>query len=179
MQTRIRPATIADAEAIGHVHVIGWRESYRGLVPDRVIDGQTVADRTAMWRRALEADPPATSVMVAELGKAVVGFAAGGARRGDGFGHDGELYAIYVRRIAQGAGIGRALVGEIAGALRGRGFAALGLWVLRDNLAARQFYMHLGGRIVAERSDDHGSFSLAEIAYGWSDLAALRARPAA
>ncbi|MBL8837959.1 MAG: GNAT family N-acetyltransferase [Alphaproteobacteria bacterium] len=182
MQTRIRPATIADAEAIALVHVVGWRESYRGLVPDRVIDGQSVAGRTATWRRALDAERPATSVMVAELGNAVVGFAAGGPRRGDAFSHDGELYAIYVRRIAQGAGIGRALVCDLAGALAGRGFGTLALWVLRDNLAARQFYIRLGGRVVAERIDDDGPVKLAEVAYGWNDLAALcrrGARPAA
>ena len=176
MQTRIRPATIADAEAIGHVHVVGWRESYRGLIPDRVIDGQSAAERAQMWRRSLAADPPVTTVMVAEAGSALLGFAAGGPRRGGAFAHDGELYAIYVRRTAQGAGVGRALVRDHAAALAARGFGALALWVLRDNLAARQFYGQLGGRVVAERMEDAGGFRLNEVAYGWSDIGALRAR---
>jgi predicted N-acetyltransferase YhbS len=33
----IRPAGVADADAIAHVHVQGWREAYPGLVPDAVL----------------------------------------------------------------------------------------------------------------------------------------------
>jgi ribosomal protein S18 acetylase RimI-like enzyme len=171
MQTRIRRATAADCEAIATVHVVGWRESYRGLMPDSVLDALSIAERAAMWRRSLTESP--TSVLVAETGTALVGFAAGGTRRGDAFAHDGELYAIYVLRTAQGAGVGSRLLRETAAALAERRFASLALWVLRANFNARQFYHRHGGRMVAERIEDMRGHQLAEIAYGWADLVEL------
>lgn len=176
MQTRIRRATAADCEAIATVHVVGWRESYRGLMPDSVLDALSIAERAAMWRRSLTESP--TSVLVAETGTALVGFAAGGTRRGDAFAHegfacDGELYAIYVLRTAQGAGVGGRLLRETASSLAERSFTSLALWVLRANFNARQFYHRHGGRMVAERIEDVRGHQLAEIAYGWADLAEL------
>jgi ribosomal protein S18 acetylase RimI-like enzyme len=176
MQTRIRQATAADCEAIAAVHVVGWRESYRGLMPDSVLDALSIAERAALWRRSVSQGT--SSVLVAEVGTALVGFAAGGPRRGDAFAHDGfacdgELYAIYVLRTAQGAGVGSRLLRETAAALARREFTALALWVLRANFNARQFYHRHGGRIVAERIEDVRGHQLAEIAYGWADLAGL------
>jgi ribosomal protein S18 acetylase RimI-like enzyme len=171
MQTRIRRATAADCAAIATVHVVGWRESYRGLMPDSVLDGASIAERAQMWERSLARG--ATTVLVAETGAAIVGFAAGGPRRGDAFAHDGELYAIYVLRTAQGAGVGSRLLSKAAAGLAERGFAGLGLWVLRANVNARQFYVNHGGRIIGERIEDVRGCKLAEVAYGWADLAAL------
>lgn len=171
MQTRIRRATAADCEAIATVHVVGWRESYRGLMPDSVLDGASIAERARRWRHILAQGD--TTVLVAETGTALIGFASSGARRGDAFAHDGELQAIYVLRTAQGAGVGSRLLRESAAALVERKFSALALWVLRANLNARQFYHRHGGRMVAERIEDVRGCKLAEIAYGWADLAEL------
>jgi ribosomal protein S18 acetylase RimI-like enzyme len=171
MQTRIRQATAADCEAIATVHVVGWRESYRGLMPDSVLDALSIAEHAAQRRRSLAEG--VASVLVAEAGTALVGFAAGGPRRGDALEHDGELYAIYVLRTAQGAGVGSRLLREAAATLARRQFTSLALWVLRANFNARQFYHRHGGRIVAERIEDVRGQQLAEIAYGWADLAEL------
>lgn len=171
MQTRIRRATAADCDSVATVHVVGWRESYRGLMPDSALDGASISERARMWQRSLSQG--AATVLVAETGAALVGFAAGGARRGDAFAHDGELYALYVLRTAQGAGVGSRLMREMAAELAGQRFVALGLWVLRANFNARRFYLRHGGRIVAERTADVRGHQLAEIAYGWADLAQL------
>jgi hypothetical protein len=45
----VRPAGLSDADAIGRIHVAAWQQTYRGLIPDAVIDGFTPA------RRALRA----------------------------------------------------------------------------------------------------------------------------
>jgi hypothetical protein len=34
----LRPATVADAAAISHIHVESWRTTYRGVVPDAFLD---------------------------------------------------------------------------------------------------------------------------------------------
>ena len=64
----IRTAAVADASAIGSVHVEAWRETYAGIVPDHVLGGLSVDKRAAMWRRLL-CDPEAfnaSAALVAE-----------------------------------------------------------------------------------------------------------------
>jgi hypothetical protein len=69
-ELRIRPGSAADADSVAAVHWRGW-ETYRGLVPDRLIDTRTLARRRAEWRQELER--PSDGLFVAEAGS-VVGF---------------------------------------------------------------------------------------------------------
>jgi predicted GNAT family acetyltransferase len=57
--------------------------------------------------------------------------------------------------------------------LLSRGITRASLWVARDNAGARRFYEVIGGRIVAERTEQHAQAVIAEIAYGWDDLKRL------
>ena len=43
----IRPAQLADAEAMGTMHVHTWKVAYRGLVPQAHLDALTPAKRIA------------------------------------------------------------------------------------------------------------------------------------
>ena len=52
------------------------------------------------------------------------------------------------------------------------------LWVLRDNLRARRFYEHYGGKVITEREDNRDGTVLIELAYGWPDLEELNRRVA-
>lgn len=171
----LRAATLADAPAIGALHVASWHETYAGLVPDAMLAGLTVEARAAMWSAVL-ADPDAfggAAVFVAQDKDRVVGFGACGHQRdqalaGAGFG--GELGAIYILRSHQRRGIGRTIIAALSRALSQLGHDAASLWVLRDNTAARAFYDRLGGEIIAERTDEQPDATLTEIAYGWRDL---------
>lgn len=168
----LRRAILADAPAIGALHVASWRETYTGLVPDAMLTGLTFEARTAMWSAVL-ADPDAfgrAALFVAEEDGRAVGFGACGDQRDNALadaGFGGEIGAVYVLRSHQQRGAGRALIGALFRALSDRGHAAASLWVLRENTAARAFYEGLGGEIVAERTEA----ALTEIAYGWRNLA--------
>lgn len=47
------------------------------------------------------------------------------------------------------------------------------LWVLRENIAAREFYRRLGGEAVPEKEEKRANATLVETAYGWRELAQL------
>jgi phosphoribosylanthranilate isomerase len=167
---RFRPATGADADALGHVHVAAWREAYVGLIPDEVLAALDPRARAAMWRDVLA---KGGAVHLAERHGGIIGFASGGPQRDASLPYSGEVRAIYVLRFAQRQGVGRALMSAVARELLMRGRASATLWVLEGNSSARRFYEALGGRAVGRRETQSDGFSAVDIAYGWQDLGAL------
>ncbi len=174
----LRRATIEDSGKIGAVHVASWQETYADLLPKDMLVGLSIDARSAIWAEIL-GDPSAfaeTAAYVAEDNGSIVGFGACGSQRDPhlkGMGFDAEISAIYVLQSGQRRGFGRALMREMAKEIRMRKHEAATLWVLRENTAAREFYGHLGGEIVAEKEDKRGKTTLVEIAYGWRRLAPL------
>lgn len=171
----IRLAVPDDAKALGAMHVASWRETYTGILPDRMLSALSIDARAAAWAKIMR-DPAAEHsavVYLAEQESSIIGFGACGAQRTENLrdtGYDGEFGAIYVLRAFQGQGIGACLLGKMFLDLLARGFSAAALWVLRENPRARRFYEYHGGQLVAEREDIRGDATLVELAYGWSDL---------
>lgn len=175
---RFRQANETDANAIGILHVASWRETYIGILPDKVLDRLSVEARSAMWRAVLgdSATWDGTNVFVAENGSDIVGFGACGDQRSAELGKqgfDGEIGAIYVLGAQQRAGVGKHLMRLMARSLLGRGRKAASLWVVRENVRARAFYELLGGAPVGQKDDDLSGATVVEIAYGWRDLGLL------
>ena len=143
----IRRATAADAAAIAGVHVRSWQWAYRGIVPDEVLDGMSLAEREERWREWFTHDD-GSEAFVADEGGRVVGFCTlGGARDTDVDGAAvGELQAIYLEADAAGRGVGRALHDAAIARLRERGYGRALLWVLERNPRARRFYEAAGWR---------------------------------
>lgn len=169
----VRPAAAGDVDGIARVHVAAWRETYRYLLPDTVLDGMTVPGRAAMWSRVVAQSSTRRPVFVAESAGDVVGFASGGPRRGKVLTCDGELYTVYLLRQWHGFGLGKRLVGVVAESLRGTGARSLCIWVLVSNDNARDFYEHLGGEMRAAQPFEMGGSVDLEVAYVWNDLSVL------
>ena len=162
-----------DAEAIERVRVETWRATYRGLLPDVVIDGLRV--NVEARRGRLAARPPHQFCFVAEDAGLVAGYVLGGPERSADPEYRGEVYAIYVLPAHQGKGLGRALIRESARELASAGSTSLLIWVLRENAIGRAFYERLGGRAVRERplQELSGAEHHVETGYGWRDTASL------
>ena len=136
---RVREASIDDADAIASVHVASWQATYRGLVPDSVLDRMSVRERADRWRDWFS-QPQVGGVFVAEADGAVVGFVnAGASRDGDASGNTGEIRAIYAVAEAWGTGAGAALMNEAVAWLR-NDYTCATLWVLEGNARGRGFY---------------------------------------
>ncbi|WP_433831412.1 GNAT family N-acetyltransferase [Actinoplanes sp. CA-015351] len=160
----IRPAVVADADALAEVHVLGWQAAYRGMMPQKYLDGLSVADRADGWRSWLATIQPPQAILVLDPG--VAGFITVGAD--DEEPGVGRVYAIYVRPGSWGQGRGQALMaaGVRQLASSGSGFSEATLWVLEANVRARRFYQAAGwfadgGRLV----DESRGFPLEEIRY--------------
>ena len=167
----VRRATADDADAIASVHVLAWRESYAGLVPDAILSGLDEQARARYWRTVLEDPLRRNCVFVAETAGRVVGFSAGGPEPTGRTDYRQQLHAIYLLRTAQGRGAGRRLFEAVVEHLRNDGAASMMLWVFEEN-ASCGFYEAMGGKRIDARSEEFGGVMLREIAYGFSLVAA-------
>ncbi len=141
---RVRPARPADARAIAEAHVGSWLATYRGIVPDAVLDRLSVERRTEFWLGVIEARGD-ERLWVGLGNGSVVGFASTGPARDEELAPGGgEVYAIYLAPEWWSRGIGRAMFEAAVADLRKRRLAPLVLWVLTLNERGRRFYEAAG-----------------------------------
>jgi ribosomal protein S18 acetylase RimI-like enzyme len=172
----IRKATLEDASAIATVHVAAWKETYRGIVSDYVLNNLSIKRRTEQWVNSLSDETHQFHrAFVAEIEGQVVGFASYGSPQIKDSDFDGELFAIYILKTAHRRGIGRALAREVVNAMREAGWNSMMVWVLKDN-PARGFYERLGGEYLYDKPIEIGDESLVECAYGWRELSCFQGR---
>lgn len=130
----IRGATALDAERLADVHGQSWRESYRGLLSDDLVDSKEQRMKR-IYASAL-AEPGAVSYWAATWDGEIVGLAAAEAL-GPGQERPLELMSLYVLADYQGRGIGSRLLNHAIGS------APCLLWVL-DGSDAAGFYRSRG-----------------------------------
>ena len=151
---RIRVATVADAAGIAEVQVAAWHAAYRGIVPDKLLDGFVFAARYPRWQKNLS-EPGSvarTTVLVRE--NRVVAFASVGPSRDEP--GAGEVWALYAHPDDWRTGAGRALLEDGLAYLAERRLGPVMLWVLAANARAIRFYEAAGFLLDGGRKDDDG-----------------------
>ncbi len=168
----IRPARLADADAIARVHVEAWRSAYAGILPDRTLTGLSAA-RIAPHYLGLIRRHHIVLVAQPEGAHAPVAFATAGRARGRAPA-DGEVETLYVLDDWRERGIGRHLLARAARALAAAPFGcrSMFLWVLSDN-PSRWFYERLGGKAVMRAMTQVGGVPLAQTAMVWDPISRL------
>ena len=146
----VRQARAEDAKAMARVHVRAWRETYRGLMADEILDRPGfVQRRERFWGIALGDERySANRVAVAERGGALVGIASAGPAEDPDAGWPVQLFVLYVLAADHGTGAG----GDLLAAVIGNDHAAL--WVADPNPRAQAFYRKHGFRPDGARKHD-------------------------
>ena len=178
----LRKARIADAIAIGAVHVASWRTTYPGILPDAYLAKLSVSRQAAYYDAAIRGG---TGVTVATAsgpdvppgcGPRVVGFATAGRARGPEIAGkrlaDGEIETLYVLDDWRERGVGRRLMEASANHLAEAGCKSAFCWVLRDN-PSRWFYQRLGGKPVAEKAIPFAGQIVPQTAFVWDPIEVL------
>jgi len=171
-----RNATARDTRAVAALHAESWRQNYRGAFSDSFLDGDVLADRTAVWTDRLTKPAAQQITIVAEHEDEVVGFAHTILDDDPRWG--ALLDNLHVAAGVKRKGIGGQLMGRSAAAILERApTTGLYLWVLEQNTSAQAFYAALGG-VCVERglSAPPGGGRPARLRYVWSDPSALLAR---
>jgi ribosomal protein S18 acetylase RimI-like enzyme len=163
---QIRDAIASDAHRIAQIHVTSWRAAYRGQMPDVVLDNLDVEKRAAFWRAHLNRQP--TGTFLAELEGKIIGFCDLIRSRDQDSDPQivAEIAAIYVDPDFWRQGTGRILCLRALEAARHERFAAVTLWVLASNTAARNFYQNMGFHLDgATKSESFAGRELQEVRY--------------
>ena len=170
----IRTAEHRDAGSLARVHVDSWRSTYAGILPEEFLAGLSYGDRESFWDQILTTARATVSNFLVETESGeVIGLASGGPERTGDETYRGELYLVYLLEQYQRRGLGRRLVSAVAHRLLADGFGSMLLWVAKDNHPACRFYEALGGEPVTSRTIDVAGTDVAEVAYGWQDVAVL------
>jgi len=163
----IRLATAEDARAIAAVQVASWRSTYRGIVPDSLLDAMNVESGAERWVGNLTSGNSVTHVAEGDLG--VCGFVSWGPVREALAEFDGELWALYLTDENHGRGVGRRMIETAQRALLAAGYRSMIVWALQENPAVN-FYKHLGAVAVSGKMVEIGGVKIPDLALGWKDL---------
>ncbi|HAH32894.1 MAG TPA: GNAT family N-acetyltransferase [Elusimicrobia bacterium] len=109
----VRAATHKDAAGLAKVHIDAWQETYKGIMPDSVLDGQTHEKALQGWIKRLSPDSGQKNFAVLD-GMEIIGFSGGGKAREKIGNYDGEMYAIYLLKKYHHKGLGRLLTKHFA-----------------------------------------------------------------
>ena len=136
----VRLARVEDAAAMAAVHVQSWRETYRGLMPDTVLDApDAIARRTRMWTTVLSEPERGNESAVALLGDSVIGIAMVGPPLDDDATWQRQLMVLYLLKQYQGSGVALPLISEVLDPE-----TPASLCVADPNPRAQAFYRKIG-----------------------------------
>lgn len=174
----IRTARRTDAAGISRVHERTWKEAYKGLLDGSYLEALSERRLVPRWRSNLDrrSEDLDDGIYVAVSGKEIIGFVTVGATREAFAPWEAEISMVYVLKEHRGAGVGRGLMKTAADHCIRRAMFSGGLWVLRDNGAARDFYEALKGEHAGRKVDSVGGQIVPLVGYWWRDLATLAER---
>ncbi|MEV6925096.1 GNAT family N-acetyltransferase [Dactylosporangium sp. NPDC051485] len=137
----VRPARAGDAAQMAQVHVRCWQETYRGLMPDAVLDDPGFpAARERFWTVVLTDERYRDNrAAVAERDGEVIGIAMSGPPLEAAAAPARQLHVLYVRAADHGTGAGRTLLEAVIDPAQ-----PAALWVTDPNPRAQAFYRKHG-----------------------------------
>jgi len=126
---------------MAQVHVRCWQETYRGLMPDAVLDDPGfLAARKRMWTAAVTDERYRHNLAaVAVRDDELIGIAMSGPSEDGTLPPTRQLYVLYVHASDHGTGAGRALLEAVIDPAE-----SAVLWVADPNPRAQAFYRKHG-----------------------------------
>jgi GNAT superfamily N-acetyltransferase len=160
-----------DIPDIARIHVMSWKDTYRGLVPQDYLDGLSIEVRKKGWESIFRDETNEDSnVFMAYVDNVPAGFVSFGQARDENMKGKGEIYAIYLLKEFWSKGIGFSLFERASKTLLKEGFSECYLWVLDTNKNAIDSYSRWGGTLdgALSKNENIGSQPIREIVVRFS-----------
>lgn len=143
MSFEIRNANINDCGILGLIHSESWKEAYKGIVPDSILDNMSAEKSEKRFYNSF-IDGLERNVIALENDQAVGFMCLGECRDEDLDSSYGEIWGIYLLPLFWEQGIGTKLIQWGINDLKNKGYNKISLWVLEENINARKFYEKMG-----------------------------------
>jgi ribosomal protein S18 acetylase RimI-like enzyme len=148
-QLLIREATPADLSAVGRLHALSQRTTYRTILPPGATNDIDEERSSAAWRARLTSPGTRRLLLAQSSSDDIVGF---GLITAD---HPprAALNALHVRPDLHGLGVGSTLLDALLAAALEWRRTHVHLSVLAENHQARGFYLHHGWTLTGQGPD--------------------------
>ena len=138
MNVKIRKATLKDASIISNIYALSWKSAYKNIVPQKYLDEL----KSDFWISSFE-NRIKNNIITAQLiyeNELPVGCVAYGKARDEKFADWGEIVSIYLLPDYFRKGCGKKLLQTAIIDMKTNGYENCYLWVLKENINARNFY---------------------------------------
>ena len=146
----IRKMTKEDCADVTHVITVAWNETYRGIVPDEILDNMYLNEKERTEKSKEKFDEQNNHQFVLEVANKVVGYMNVGLTEEKEFPNFGEIYAIYIIKEYKGNGYAKKLIKEGIKELKSMNCDKMLISCLVGN-PTNEFYKHIGGKLIKQR----------------------------
>ena len=146
----IRKKKKEDCKEIAHIVTISWNETYKGIVPDEILNNLYLNEEERALNSYNSFDEKENHQYVLEVNNNIVGFVNVGLSKDLSYEKCGEIYAIYVLNKYKGNGFGKELIDVGIKELKAMNFDKMLIGCLDGN-PSNDFYKHIGGKYIKQR----------------------------
>lgn len=156
----IRDATLADIPEVAKLHVESWNKTYKGIIAQTHLDN--MKNNIAKRIERMQKDFNLRKMVVAVIEDEIVAFSefVFSNEFSKELNIDCELCGLYVKNEYLNKGIGTQVFNYVKDVFIKSGKNKMGLWCVKENKNAVNFYRRKGGIITSEKE-----FILAEKKY--------------
>ncbi|MDD2839712.1 MAG: GNAT family N-acetyltransferase [Rickettsiales bacterium] len=138
MNVIVRLAKIEEARVISEINMNTWKGSYRGYIPNDVLDTRNITEN--MLQNRLD-DISNKNIFVAEVDKKIIGYTS--IKRHTKM--EVEIGSFYILPEYQRLGIGGILLKEVLINLKNNGYKKVIVWTMKNFEKSNNFYKKYGG----------------------------------
>lgn len=169
----IRIAEFADTKLIAQLHITSWKETYRNIISEEVLNSITLDSRVNLWNNIIsERDQMLSNKQVyvaVDDSSEIIGFISGGEAFNEPKIYDCEVYAFYILKEYQRKGIGQKLLKELINYFTKENYHSMIVWVLEEN-RFKSFYTKNCAIMKESKIDEDG---YPNIGYVWDDISKI------
>lgn len=153
-----------DFDAVSRIYALSWKTAYKGIVPQQYLDKLSETN----WSDKLSNNHLLDSFVVIVDDK-YIGTSSFCPARDESMQGWGEIVSIYLLPDYYGKGCGKLLLDNVISELVKSEYSKIYLWVLEDNMRARNFYEKYGFVPTSNRMPINiGGEDLIEMMYTYS-----------
>ena len=150
MKHVIRKMTVNDCKDVTHVITVAWNETYKGIVPDEILDNMYLTEEERTNKSINRFDENNNHQFVLEVDNKIVGYMNVGSSDETEYDKCGEIHALYIINGYKGDGFGKEMVKAGMEELKKMGYNIMLIGCLVGN-PTNGFYEHIGGELIKQR----------------------------